>query len=137
MAWMKKCRVDEFDPFSDTPEEVVGYHFDLHIVSGGAPKGADNLAEEFARQKGLSATIHYAKWIDNNGDKDLTAGFERNAKIVNDCEVILAFWDLTSHGTSDTINKAVMWGKPVWVVKPDGTVLDGAEALRESRRRPA
>jgi len=76
---------------------------DLHIVSGGAPDGADHFAELYARQKGLRITIHHADW-DGLGKG---AGFARNGDIVNDSQVILCFWDGKSKGSMDTVRKAL------------------------------
>lgn len=129
IAWMRQTRINEYDPFSDNPEEIIDYRYTLHIVSGGAERGADALAEKFARQKGLSATIHYARWVREDGTKDMEAGFFRNTSIADDCEVLLAFWDGKSPGTRDTLHKALFRDIPVWVIKPDGTVLTGKEAL--------
>lgn len=96
----------------------------LHLVSGGAPDGADRLAELFARQRGLSITIHHARWEDEDGHRDLRAGFERNTTIANDIMVLLAFWNLKSRGTRDTIRKAIaLQDVEVFVVTPKGEVL--------------
>jgi hypothetical protein len=44
---------------------------------------------------------------------DKTAGFKRNTQIVNDADVVVAFWDGTSRGSLDTITKAVKCNKTV------------------------
>lgn len=125
-AWMKQCKIEEFDPFShEEPPTVVGTIYDLHLVSGGATRGADALAEAFARQKGLSITIHHAKWMNPDGTFNRAAGFERNAKIVRDCDILVAFHDGKSRGTLNTIKEAVKHGVLVWIVTPDGTVTPG------------
>lgn len=134
-AWTKKCSVGYFDPFNDIqPPPVDEVVCDLHLVSGGAPGGADALAEAFARQKGLSITVHHAKWQRGDGSKDVLAGFARNSTIANDCEVLLAFWDGKSSGTADTCRKALKRGIPVWVVKPSGEIFDGIELIHEKAK---
>lgn len=106
------------------------------IVSGGCPKGGDRFAEiialtlvgvEFdvawrmdkeARQracKGRKApiTIHNADWSIGRH-----AGFVRNTKIAEDCDILIAVVapDRTG-GTEDTIKKAKKLGKKIVLVE--------------------
>lgn len=80
------------------------------IVSGGCPKGGDRFAVEIALEQGITITIHYPDW--NKHKK--AAGFVRNSKIAEDCDVLIALPspDRTG-GTEDTIKKAVKLGKKV------------------------
>lgn len=71
------------------------------LVSGGA-KGADSLAEEYARKNGLEITVFYPDWK-KYGRR---AGYIRNEKIVNACDRLIAFWDGQSRGTNHSINMA-------------------------------
>lgn len=81
------------------------------IVSGGA-KGADYLAEQYAKERGLNTIIYYPEW-DKYGKK---AGFLRNEKIVNDCDILVAFWNNVSRGTKSSIDLARKAGKEVFIV---------------------
>ncbi len=85
-------------------------HFFRHIISGGA-KGADSLGAEFARHNGLKLTVFPAEW----GKFGKSAGFLRNQTIVDNCDMILAFWDGVSQGTADTIAKAKKAKKPTFI----------------------
>lgn len=98
----------------------------LHIVSGGAPEGGDKIAEDFARQKGLSITLHHADW---DGPAGKGAGYERNTKIADDCDAMLAFWNFDTNGTADTLTKARWHPKkyPFFVVNFLGKVFEGEE----------
>ena len=82
-----------------------------HIISGGA-KGADALGEKFAYRNNAKLTVYRAEW-DKYGK---SAGFLRNQTIVDDCDIVIAFWDGVSHGTADTINKAKRAKKPIFMV---------------------
>jgi hypothetical protein len=82
------------------------------IVSGGA-RGADSLAERYARKHEIPLKVFPANW--NLYGK--SAGFMRNAEIVAYCDRVIAFWDGFSHGTQDTMNKARIAGKPVACVE--------------------
>ena len=61
------------------------------IVSGGA-FGADALAEHYAKWKRLKYKIHRPDWKKYGK----LAGFIRNKLIINDCDILVAFWDGTS-----------------------------------------
>jgi hypothetical protein len=71
------------------------------IVSGGA-KGADTLAEIFAKKYELPITIFNADW--NTFGK--RAGFIRNETIIKNCDFLIAFWNGISKGTKHSINLA-------------------------------
>lgn len=97
------------------------------IVSGGA-QGADKMGEEYADEKFLKKKIFLADWSNmeepcikriNSFGKEYNAlaGFNRNTKIIDYCDEVIAFWDGTSPGTKDSIDKAQKLGKKVKIVK--------------------
>ena len=71
------------------------------IISGGA-KGADSLAERYAKENNIPTKIFLPDW-ETYGKK---AGFLRNTQIIEECEMVVAFWDGTSKGCADSIEKA-------------------------------
>lgn len=75
--------------------------FDLHICSGGA-RGADTLAQNYAKANGLPIIIFYPNW--NKYGKE--AGFKRNASIASIANLVIALWDGKSRGTMNTISIA-------------------------------
>lgn len=81
------------------------------IVSGGA-KGADAMGERYAEMNKMDFKLFPADW-DGLGKR---AGFIRNLQIVEDSDMILAFWDGKSKGTKHTIDMAIEAGKPVIIV---------------------
>ena len=96
------------------------------LVSGGA-KGADSLAERFSREFGTPIKVYRANWHDFNppckigvnkyGHRyNVLAGMNRNTKIVEDCDMMIAFWNGVSTGTKDSIDKANSLGKKVVVI---------------------
>lgn len=85
------------------------------IVSGGCPRGADKWAETLAAERGLTITIHNAKWDRYN----MEAGFVRNTKIAEDIDILLAVVaEDRRGGTEDTVRKAKGLGKKVILVLP-------------------
>ncbi len=81
------------------------------IVSGGA-RGADTLAEKFANEFGITKTIFHAEWKRYGRG----AGMIRNSQIIENSDVIFAFWDGISEGTKNSINRARKLNKIVHVI---------------------
>jgi len=92
--------------------ELLAKHFEAGdtLVSGGCPQGGDRFAEEIAKDRGLTITIHYPDWAKNGK----FAGLARNTLIARDCDTLLALVasDRTG-GAEDTIKKACKLGKTV------------------------
>ena len=81
------------------------------IISGGA-KGADTLAERYAKEFDIPTKIFLPDW-ETYGKK---AGFMRNTQIIEECEMVVAFWDGESKGTKDSLDKAEKLGKKVMII---------------------
>lgn len=81
------------------------------LVSGGA-KGADSLGERYAKENNIETKIFLPDW--NKHGK--IAGFIRNTDIVNEAELVIAFWDGISKGTLDSIKKADAQGKRLLII---------------------
>ncbi len=88
------------------------------IVSGGA-KGVDAAAAEYARQRGLEV-IEYQPDLSGCTERyEYTQRyFDRNQRIVNDCDLLVAFTEKENGGTWDTIKRAQRAGKPLKIIKP-------------------
>lgn len=81
------------------------------VVSGGA-KGADHLAETWARRNGIQTLIFHPEH-----KKYKHPYHHRNRLIVEACDELVAFWDGKSSGTKYTIGYARRMGKKVTVVR--------------------
>lgn len=77
----------------------------IEIVSGHA-KGADMLGERYAFEKNIPCKVFPAEW----NKYPIRAGFIRNSQMteyaMRETPMLIAFWNGTSHGTADTIEKA-------------------------------
>ena len=82
------------------------------IVSGGA-KGADSLAERWAKENRIELLIFLPDW-DKYGKK---AGYLRNEDIIKNSDAVIAFWDGESRGTLSSINLAKKYEKSCFIVK--------------------
>lgn len=89
------------------------------IVSGGA-RGADTLAEQFAREHNLQMIVFKPDYATHGR----AAAFIRNSAIIEASDAVIAFWDGSSAGTLDSIKKARKMGKPVTVIEYTAVQLD-------------
>lgn len=81
------------------------------FVSGGCNLGADEACRQYAEDNGFSITIHYPNWsVGKSG------AYLRNKKIVEDCDILIAF-STGSKGTEMTIDLAQKLGKKVIIHK--------------------
>lgn len=80
----------------------------VSFISGGAI-GVDTWAEEFAASHAYDIKVIKPEW-EKYGKK---AGFLRNALIIKEAQMIIAFWDGKSKGTKHSIDLAIKEGKPI------------------------
>lgn len=78
------------------------------IVSGGA-KGIDTCAREYALRHGLKLTEYLPEY--NRYGRG--APLKRNITIIENADLVLAFWDGTSHGTKYVIDSCQERNIPV------------------------
>lgn len=85
----------------------------IHIISGGCPKGGDRFAEIIAKNHGYPITIFYPNWqLYGKG-----AGIVRNTDIAKECDFLIAcVAPDRKGGTEDTIKKAKKFGKEIIIV---------------------
>lgn len=74
---------------------------DTIIISGQA-EGVDTWAEQAAKELGYTFIPFKAQWKTYGK----SAGFRRNAEMVNEANKVVAFWNGHSRGTEHTINMA-------------------------------
>ena len=83
----------------------------IEVVSGCA-KGADELGERYANERGHLIKRFPADW-DKYGK---SAGYRRNNEMADYAGALLAFWDGSSKGTQHMINLAKNKGLAVKVI---------------------
>jgi predicted Rossmann fold nucleotide-binding protein DprA/Smf involved in DNA uptake len=100
--------------FSD-PQRVSAYVNSLppraSIITGSA-SGVDAAATKAARAKGIPVQVMPASF-DELADPSKSAA--RNQRLVDACDVLVAFWDGSSKGTRATVDRALDSGKEVHV----------------------
>jgi GH18 family chitinase len=89
---------------------IKGIKENITIVSGGA-YGADRLAEVYARKNNYDLKVFFPDWK-TYGKK---AGYLRNINIVENSDIIIAFWDGKSKGTKHSIDLAEKKSKKIYI----------------------
>jgi predicted Rossmann fold nucleotide-binding protein DprA/Smf involved in DNA uptake len=81
------------------------------IVTGSA-SGVDAAATKAAREKGIPVQVLPASFEEL---ADASKAAARNQRLVDACDVLVAFWDGSSRGTRTTVERALDSGKEVHV----------------------
>lgn len=89
------------------PEDVT------EIVSGGA-KGIDSCAREYALAHGIKLT----EFLPEYSRYGRSAPIKRNITIIENADLVLAFWDGSSRGTKFVIDECKKRGIPVKILRP-------------------
>lgn len=71
------------------------------IISGGAV-GADQLAEQYAKERGIPVKIFKPDYAKHGRG----APIRRNTLIIENADIVLAFWDGKSPGTKNSLDQA-------------------------------
>lgn len=109
----------DYDYFSKKLDYLLQNHAKAVIVSGGA-KGADSLAERYAREKGFKLKVFPAQW-DKYGK---SAGYIRNKEMHEYLSKqkhrgVAAFWDGKSKGTKQSFQLAEEYDNPLKIIRTD------------------
>mgnify|MGYP002623766210 CR=1 FL=1 len=93
------------------------------VIVSGTARGADRLGERYARERGYRIERYPADW-DRDGN---SAGPIRNAKMADNANALIAFWDGRSRGTKNMIDTAKAKGLMV------RTIITSTNILQESQ----
>ena len=97
------------------PDRVSDYVGSLphgaSIITGSA-SGVDAAATKTARAKGIPVQVIPASFDEMADPKKAAA---RNQRLIDACDVLVAFWDGASEGTRNTVERALDSGKEVHV----------------------
>ena len=92
-------------------EQFIGSLENVEIVTGGA-RGADEMAEQIARKKGLVVMVFRP---DFSKGYDAAGYHKRNGKIAEYADEIHVFWHKPTPGSLSTLNFAKKLNKPCFV----------------------
>jgi len=83
------------------------------VVISGTARGADQMGERYAKERGFQLRRFPADW-EQYGK---SAGHIRNAKMADNADALIAFWDGESKGTKNMIDNARRKGLAVRVIQ--------------------
>ena len=91
------------------------------IITGSA-SGVDAEATKAARAKGISVQVMPASFDELS---DASKAAARNQRLIDACDVLVAFWDGSSKGTRATVDRALDSGKEVHIFVMRGNLSVG------------
>jgi hypothetical protein len=104
------------------PQRVADYVKSLppgaSILTGSA-SGVDAAATATARERGIPVKVLAASFEEMS---DARKAADRNQRLIDGCDVLVAFWDGASQGTRATIDRALDSGKEVHVFTVRGNL---------------
>lgn len=92
--------------------ETMDYIVKENTIITGDATGTDAMARSYCKANNIPIKVYSADW-ETYGKK---AGPFRNQHIINDSDILIAFWDGKSPGTKNSIALANKKGIPVKVV---------------------
>jgi hypothetical protein len=91
---------DDYELLRKYCDHVLQNQTEIEIVSGTA-RGADQLGERYAKERGYPVKQFPADW-----NKGKSAGYIRNEEMAKYGDALIAFWNGMSKGTEHMINLA-------------------------------
>ena len=101
---------------------LAKYNIQITEIVSGCAAGPDTLGEQWALENGVRVEPFEALWDDltipgavikrNKWGKEynVLAGYQRNERMAEYGDVLIAIWDGKSHGTKDMIDRAKKHG---------------------------
>lgn len=107
-AMMRRAVIERLRVIPRNITLVVGYN-----PKRRTPRGADMIVYQEAKKMGFTVETHPAEWELYKK----AAGFKRNNKMARlGAQRCIAFWDGSSSGTKDMMDRAALYNIPVEVV---------------------
>lgn len=107
---------DDYDVLAKVVDHVIEEIPPPIIIISGKAKGADTLGERYAKEHGFDVLLFPADWKQHGKG----AGPIRNAKMAEEADMLIAFWDGSSRGTRNMIGQMQKRGKPYNVFDYNG-----------------
>jgi len=95
--------------------EASGFAREATEFVSGAATGPDTHAMECASRLGLPVKLFLPRWRDRDGAYNPRAGYERNIRMAEYADALIAVWDGESGGTRHMIEQARKRGLKVYI----------------------
>ena len=106
---MRIAIIGSRDLYIDNLEQYIPNNI-TEIISGGA-RGIDTCAKEYA----IAHNIKLTEFLPEYQKYGRSAPLKRNITIIQNADMVLAFWDGVSHGTKFVIDKCKNYDIPIIV----------------------
>jgi hypothetical protein len=103
---------NDYDRLRSYCDHVLQNQTEVEIVSGAA-RGADQMGERYANEKGYPIKRFKPDW-DRLGK---SAGYVRNSDMAEYADALIAFWDGSSKGSEHMINIATKHNLKIRIYK--------------------
>lgn len=110
----------DYEKFKEKINELISLVDVFPVILTGDADGADALARKYADRSGFDLIVfkpinRYVKDAYNLLANDCY--YARNKQMVDNCDILIAFWDGESGGTKMTINYAKSIHVPVKIIQ--------------------
>ena len=102
-----------FNDYELVVETLLEYENIITLIVSGGAKGADMLGERWAKEKNKELLVFHPDWVKYGK----SAGFIRNKDIIENSDIVFAFWDGISKGTKHSIDLSVKLNKELKIIK--------------------
>ena len=99
----------DYDLLKESLDMIVLQYENVEIVSGHA-KGADAMGEQYAKEHGLPCSVFPAEWSKYGKRADFIRNSQMLEYAAKEKPMVVAFWNGSSTGTKDTLDKAEQMG---------------------------
>ena len=98
---------------------IEASRFTISEVVCAYARGVDMIGLEWAKANGLPYRIFPAQWVDRDGERNMKAGFERNERMADYADALIAVWDGFSGGTKHMMQCMGKRAKPIYYIDLD------------------
>ena len=106
---------NDYNLLRETLDVILANVNDNIAIVCGMANGADTLGETYAKERGHTVCYFPAEW----NTYGRAAGYMRNAKMAQNADALVAFWDGKSRGTKHMIDIAKWHKLDIRVVRYD------------------
>ena len=100
-------------------DAIAASRFTITEVVCGYARGVDMIGLRWAKENDIPFNIFPAQWIDKDGERNWNAGFERNERMADYADALIAVWDGFSGGTKHTMQCMGKRAKPIYYIDLD------------------
>ena len=98
---------------------IEASRFTITEVVCGYARGVDMIGLRWAKENYVPYRIFPAQWVDRDGERNWNAGFERNERMADYADALIAVWDGVSGGTKHMMQCMGKRAKPIYYIDLD------------------